>query len=268
MSTPSSANCSLTDTACICADTETQAAVAQCITSSCTVKESLTARNVTATICHEQPRNESESLKAINIAMIVISAVFVALRIGHKLAGWRTSRFGLDDFFIVLTFLILLPNTICVAIKLLPNGLGQDIWTVPFDHITEYLRFFYWGEITYIATLPVLKMSFLFFYKHIFSDNKIQQLIVGTMIFDAVWGATIVLVAVFACTPISYFWHQWDHEHQGHCISISAMNWANASLSIALDLWMLAIPLSQLIQLRLSPIKKFGVILMFCLGAL
>lgn len=46
------------------------------------------------------------------------------------------------------------------------------------------------------------------------------------------------------------------------------MNWANATLSIVLDLWMLALPLSQLVHLKLSAVKKWGVILMFCLGML
>lgn len=111
-------------------------------------------------------------------------------------------------------------------------------------------------------------MSFLFFYRRIFSKPTIQRILTGTIIFKAAWGLTIVLVAVFACTPISYFWHQWDHEHQGHRISISAMNWANATLSIVLDLWMLALPLSQLVHLKLSAVKEWGVILMFCLGML
>lgn len=218
-------------------------------------------------MCHETPRNEYESLGDINIATMAVSGVFVALRMEQKLTMPRNSRLGLDDL-IVLTLLALLPNTTSVAAAVLPNGLGRDIWTLPFDHITEYLRFFYWGELTYLATLPVLKMSFLFFYKRIFSEQTIQPFIIGTIIFNAVWGVTIIMVAVSACAPISYFWHQWDHEHQGRCISIGAMNWANASLSIVLDLWMLALPLSQLVRLELSPFKKFGVILMFSLGAL
>lgn len=43
---------------------------------------------------------------------------------------------------------------------------------------------------------------------------------------------------------------------------------SHAITSIVIDLWMLAIPLSQMINIQLSWSKKAGVILMFCLGTL
>ncbi|KAL5116017.1 hypothetical protein ACEQ8H_006135 [Pleosporales sp. CAS-2024a] len=266
--TPTEANCSPTDRACSCADTKGNAAVARCIAMACTVKDSLTARNFTAIACNEPVRNQYNELKVVNIAMITISAVFITVRIGHKLMWSNHAQLGLDDLFIVLTFLTLLPNAVCVDLKLLPNGLGRDIWTLQFYEVTEYLKYFYVGEITYLATLPILKMSFLFFYKRIFPARTVQRVIIGTIVFNTLWGFVIVMVAIFSCIPISYFWNVWDHEHKGYCINMTAMNWANAFMSIILDVWMLAIPLSQLINLKLSALKKWGVILMFCLGTL
>jgi hypothetical protein len=60
----------------------------------------------------------------------------------------------------------------------------------------------------------------------------------------------------------------WDGEHSGRCFDMYAMILSHAITSIVMDLWMLAIPLSQMIHIQLSWSKKAGVILMFCLGTL
>jgi hypothetical protein len=263
--TPTAADCSLFDTACVCADAKLQSTVEQCLVSKCTVKEGLTAKNITATLCNEPVRDRGNELRIINIATTVMSAFFVLSRVGHKLLGPAKMRFGLDDLLIFITLLVLQPNTILVDLKLIPNGLGRDIWTLPFDNITEFGKYFYWGEIGYFAALALLKLSFLFFYKAIFPTRGVQLAISVTIIFNVLWGTSFVIAAIFTCWPISYVWTHWDGEHPGHCINVNAMIWSNAITSIVFDLWMLAIPLSQLVHIQLSRTKKAGVILMFCL---
>ncbi|KAI6777750.1 CFEM domain-containing protein [Emericellopsis cladophorae] len=54
--------------------------------------------------------------------------------------------------------------------------------------------------------------------------------------------------------------------HQGSCVDANAVAWASAATNIALDLWLLAVPLWQLRTLRLHRKKKIGVGLMFCVG--
>jgi hypothetical protein len=57
-------------------------------------------------------------------------------------------------------------------------------------------------------------------------------------------------------------------EHVGRCINIYAMAWAQAIINIALDLWMLALPASQVLRLNMQLRKKMGVMVMFGLGIL
>jgi hypothetical protein len=77
-----------------------------------------------------------------------------------------------------------------------------------------------------------------------------------------------VLVAIFQCNPINYFWLKWDGEHKGQCLNINPITWANAIISISLDIWMHAIPLWQLKRLKLGWKKKTGVAAMFFVGTL
>ena len=76
---------------------------------------------------------------------------------------------------------------------------------------------------------------------------------------------TIVLLA--ACRPFHFYWEQWDGEHVGHCMNTNALIWSNAAVSIFMDLAMLVLPLTQLIQLNIHWRKKLGVILMFSVGS-
>ncbi len=51
-------------------------------------------------------------------------------------------------------------------------------------------------------------------------------------------------------------------------MNVDLLAWINAAVSIAVDIWMLAIPMSQLWGLQLPWKKKTGVAMMFGLGVL
>lgn len=106
----------------------------------------------------------------------------------------------------------------------------------------------------------------LLFYLRIFPFTAVRHLLWGTVVFDVVYGTTFVLVSVLQCAPVDYFWLSWDGEHRGACLNSNAVGWANAAISIVMDFWMLALPLSQLRSLRLHWKKKIGVALMFGVG--
>jgi hypothetical protein len=95
---------------------------------------------------------------------------------------------------------------------------------------------------------------------------EVQRLLWGTVAFTLIWGIVYVIVAIFQCKPISYFWTHWDGMHEGSCLNINAITSSNAAISIVLDLWSLGIPLWQLRRLQLHWKKKVGVGLMFAVG--
>ncbi|KAF3768073.1 hypothetical protein M406DRAFT_355824 [Cryphonectria parasitica EP155] len=109
-------------------------------------------------------------------------------------------------------------------------------------------------------------MSLLFFYLKIFPKRTVRLLLWATIGYNAIWGVAFILIAVFQCQPIDYYWTNWDGEHTGTCINANSLGWANAITSIALDIWMVAIPLFQLRDLQLHFKKKIGVGIMFCTG--
>lgn len=178
------------------------------------------------------------------------------------------SEFGLDDYFIATTLAAGIPSSVLTVHGLTSNGLGRDVWTITFTQITDFIHVFYVMEILYFAQVALLKLSLLFFYLRIFPGTKIRQLIWGTLAFNAVFGVVFVFVGIFQCRPISFYWKNWDGEHEGKCIDVNAVGWANAAISILLDGWMLALPLSQIVGLNLNWKKKVGVASMFVVGTL
>jgi hypothetical protein len=120
----------------------------------------------------------------------------------------------------------------------------------------------------YFTQLPMVKISICFFYLRIFPGDTVRYLIYGTIVFNALMGLSFDLVALLQCHPIDYQWKRWDGEHKGTCINNNALAFANAGISIVLDLWMLSIPMSQLVYLKLHWKKKIGVAMMFGVGFL
>lgn len=292
--------CAPTNQTCICMNEPLQAEVAICVRGACTIKESLSTQslllltplpslgqppreampeirqlmqqcqiammNVTATACDAPIRDKSESLNNVATVLGIISGVTVAFRLVFKF--WTGMGVSMDDWTILLTVMVGAPNTAISIHGTVANGLGRDIWTLPFDMVTRFGYFFYIMEILYFAVLTVLKVSILFFYLRIFPDAKVRRVLWTTQALNGLSGLAFIIAAIFQCSPISYFWTNWDGEHEGKCINIHALVWANAIASIVFDICILAIPLSQLHKLNLHWKRKVGVALMFIVGTL
>ncbi|KAH7142753.1 putative PTH11-type G-protein coupled receptor protein [Dactylonectria estremocensis] len=256
--------CSATNTTCICSNEPLQGNITACVTASCTVKESLTTKNGTMTLCGAPVRHHSTNYALASAILSIVSGLFVIQRFAFKL--YARLDFGPDDWLTMLCALVGISTTCLAIYGLSPNGVGRDIWTLEFAKIYDFGKFFMIMEAIYFAEITLLKLAMLFFYLRIFPSPLIRQILWGTIIFNSTFGLIFVFIAVFQCKPISLFWQLWDGKHQGRCLDSNAIAWSNAAISIALDIWMLAIPIVQVHSLHLSLRKKIAVLAMFCVG--
>ncbi|ETS81013.1 hypothetical protein PFICI_06015 [Pestalotiopsis fici W106-1] len=102
--------------------------------------------------------------------------------------------------------------------------------------------------VLYITSRDLVRLSILLFYQRIFGRDPLAKPI------------------LFGCTPISYFWTSWDGEHEGHCISTNGIFWAGALVVIAIDIWVMLIPLPFIMKLKFSLRKKLLSGVMFTFG--
>jgi glucan phosphoethanolaminetransferase (alkaline phosphatase superfamily) len=198
--------------------------------------------------------------------MGIITGIFVFQRFATKLF-WKLPL-GLDDLFILLVMCFAIPSITINSYGLAPNGMGRDIWTLTADQITHFGMFFYIMAILYFALQTTLKLSMLFFYLRIFPTRNVRRLLWGTVAFTILFGLVFVFVAIFQCKPVNYFWTKWDGEHVGTCADVNAITVSSAAINIALDIWIMGVPLSQLKQMNLDWRKKIGVGMMFSVGVL
>ncbi|KAH6983342.1 hypothetical protein BKA56DRAFT_615325 [Ilyonectria sp. MPI-CAGE-AT-0026] len=257
-------NCTALDDSCLCTDETILPAVSGCVVTTCSVKQTLTTQNATQAYCRVPIRNRTPIFVNVTIVFGTLTGVFVLFRFATKLFVLDRD-FGMDDLFVLLAFLCGVPSTVMNIHGTAGHGEGQDIWNLDFDTIYKFSFWFYVLEVFYFAQVSILKMAFLFFYLRIFSGPA-QKVLWGTIIFNALYGIVFCFLAAFQCTPVSFFWNGWDGEHAGKCLNITAIGWANASVSVALDLWMLAIPLWCVRSLNMNWKKKFGVVAMFIVG--
>lgn len=223
-------------------------------------------KNITDNMCDVPLRNRGGTYDTISITMAVISSSIVVSRLLFKL--FVTTGLSPDDYVILFLVVVAAPSVVITHYGTTPNGLGRDIWTLAPQTITDFLFYFFLMAVLYFTQVTLVKLCLLLFYLRIFPGPTVRRLLWGTIIFTILFGVIFFFIAIFQCSPISFFWEHWDGEHEGSCLNINAIAWANAAISIALDLWMLAIPLAQLKALNLHWKKKIGVGLMFGVGTL
>lgn len=221
---------------------------------------------MTETTCGVPVRGRGQTYDTTSIILAVISSSIVLLRVNYKF--FVTRSLSSDDYVIFFLMLVGVPSVVITHYGTTPNGLGRDVWTLTPQNITDFLYYFYLMAILYFTQVMLVKLCLLIFYLRIFPSQEVRRLLWGTIICDVLFGIIFFFLAIFQCSPISYFWQNWDGEHEGKCLDINAIAWANAGISIALDLWMLVIPMAQLKNLKLHWKKKIGVGLMFCVGTL
>ncbi|PHH58695.1 hypothetical protein CDD82_2780 [Ophiocordyceps australis] len=224
---------------------------------------------MTATACDFPVRNREPNILAMSITLLLITSFVILVRLVFKQFFSHARRLSNDDWLIVAAGAVGLPCIFVLLFGLRPNGLGRDVWTQEPATVLEFAKYFYVMEVLYITVIMFVRISLSVFYLDIFPGKTIRRLLIGTIIYHGLCGFTFIIKVIFQCTPISYNWTRYstagpDH---GRCISLNASSWANGALGVAADLWLLAIPLSQLSKLQLHWKKKVGAGLMFITGA-
>lgn len=94
-------SCTISDQACVCRDEDLETQATACIMETCTVREALFTKNLTATSCGIAP-NIGPSYVPVFMALTALCAASVLLRVVARLkAGYPV---WWDDFIISLSF--------------------------------------------------------------------------------------------------------------------------------------------------------------------
>ncbi|KAF9885756.1 hypothetical protein FE257_012338 [Aspergillus nanangensis] len=260
----SASGCALTNQTCICTNPVLTATLEKCVVGSCTIRESLTTKNVTSQACHAPIRDRTGAVSIPALVGGILAFIAFILRIIAR-TPWFGGKFGWDDYTMGLTIMLSIALT-ALSPVLADYGLGRDMWTLPFHNITMILYFYFWDELIYLSILPMTKISICCFYLRVFPQRGFRTITYIVIALNVGYLISFVLISVFQCTPLHGAWEHWDGSGNFRCNNINAQGWCAAILNMLLDIIVMLLPLRELYRLNLSMRKKLYVMCMFSLG--
>ncbi|KAK1974230.1 hypothetical protein LZ30DRAFT_812851, partial [Colletotrichum cereale] len=187
----------------------------------------------------------------------------IVVRLTNKYA--KLSSWGHDDTTIVIAYIVL-AAFMPANFLLVKSGAGRDIWTLTPEQITDVLLIVFIFGLCYITCLAAIKASILFLYLRIFPEGQFRKALRYTQVFNLLLWIAFMASSVAACQPIKYFWIGWTKETEGKCFDVNAFAISHGAINVALDVWMLALPVSQIYHLKMKWRQKLGVMLMLGVG--
>jgi hypothetical protein len=85
---------------------------------------------------------------------------------------------------------------------------------------------------------------------------------------NTLYGTVFILVSIFQCIPVQAAWERWNGTVQARCVDVNALGWISGAINIALDVFILVLPLPGLAKLVMSWERKIHVMMIFGLGSL
>ncbi|KAL0931313.1 CFEM domain-containing protein [Colletotrichum truncatum] len=256
-------SCPGLDQACLCNDTEFTKHLAPCLKDSCSTAERINMAKSSAGACGVKVSDDRALPRFLTGILFILPTAFIGIRIANKIMN--PSIWGADDITAVLGYICTLP-LVPIIYRSLDIGLGDAVWNVEPSAVTEFFKMLFASQVLYLTGLMVIKASILFFFLRIFPAPGVRKILWATQAVNFVVGLVYVSLTFAQCRPLSMYWTGWDKDHSQVCFDFNKLILTHASINIAMDVWMLILPLTQLYKLNLVLRKKVGVMLMFSVG--
>ncbi|PYH96571.1 hypothetical protein BO71DRAFT_397031 [Aspergillus ellipticus CBS 707.79] len=203
-------------------------------------------------------------VRALFIVLLVCTTLMTLTRIVSKIV--TKQRWWWDDLFALLSWPaeVIILSTLIAWVSL---GLGLHEEFVEAQDPSLLIRgakYFYVCIFFFDASICLPKLSALFLYARVFNNKnpalRIQLWILGTL--TVCWLISAVLVTVWQCSPIP---KAWNPTIPGTCVNTFAWYTATATLSCAMDIWILIIPVPLIWGLNSSLRRRIYLLVAFVL---
>ncbi|KAK3292671.1 uncharacterized protein B0H64DRAFT_234029 [Chaetomium fimeti] len=255
--------CDPTNMDCVCADLTLMDNVGTCTLEACTLFEALAAKNATATLCKEPVRDRSLVAPIATAITGGMALVFVILRVYES--GFRKKEFHWADVWAILAMVSSIPMDVG-EFFMMAHGMGKDIWTLAPEEITEVVKYTWITQVFYAPAIMLTKITVVCFFMRVFPARGFQLVCWGTIAHCVLFIVSTTIAAILACVPVEAAWIAWTGTAEAVCFNNNAFWWAHAAINIITDVWILALPIPQLLNLQLGRRKKVYLIMMFSVG--
>lgn len=129
------------------------------------------------------------------------------------------------------------------------------------------MQWFYGANIAYKVVIGFAKMSIVLLYLRIFYVERYFRWTCYVLTtFMALYSTAFTLASIGQCTPIAAFWDKSIPDL--YCVNNFAFWLSFAVINIVTDFIILALPIQQVLRLKLNLRDKIALVFVFSLGAL
>ncbi|OAP65557.1 hypothetical protein AYL99_01529 [Fonsecaea erecta] len=206
------------------------------------------------------PNPHGEQLARISIIMCTIAGVLAICRLLVRFLIHR--RTGWDDYTLIISLALAIGMTICFNMEVY-YGMGLHTKQVHGHNKVLAFEWLWIAQLLYKFANGMTKISIVLLYLRIFPTRKFQILAWAVIAYVVAYCTAAVCTSIWQCNPIA---KAWKKTLPGHCIDIGKLWYANSVLTIVADLVLIAMPVNQIVRLKLPLSQKLGLIFVFSLG--
>ncbi|KAM5447045.1 hypothetical protein MaudCBS49596_006226 [Microsporum audouinii] len=199
---------------------------------------------------------------ALHTVCLTLATAAVAMRVYTRTLITRT-RMGVDDYFCLISYVLTVAFS-ALMIKSYTLGIGRHLWDTPPLWVPYALKYFTFAQYVYLTLTATIKLTFLFFYRRVFSPQTLSNILITSGItFVAISHAAILFATVFSCSPIA---RAWNLAIPGRCINPTILPYLSGALSSSTDLYVLILPIYPVWNLNMPLRRKIKLLGVFGLG--
>ncbi|KAJ9295063.1 hypothetical protein DTO271G3_6233 [Paecilomyces variotii] len=203
------------------------------------------------------------ALIAASPVLLILAATAVVLRIISS--HIRRKSFKVHDYLVFLSLFCLTGYVIDVLIGAIEGGYGDHILDMPLDKLKIALKVFFVTEWLWSTAVATFRLAILALYAEIFQTTIFYWVALGTgTVVFLYWVASIFTIGLL-CRPVAY---NWDRTIPGVCGDVIKTEYASAGFNMAIDLWVVFLPLPIVWRMHMTSRKKLGVTGAFALGVI
>ncbi|KAI1387316.1 uncharacterized protein F4822DRAFT_279185 [Hypoxylon trugodes] len=189
------------------------------------------------------------------------STISVALRVlAIRLRG---TGFKLRDYLVFFAYLSQIVYMIHISIGVTLGGYGYHMEDLPDTKAIISLKTYFSQEFIWATGTLAFRISILLLYLEIFRLTSFRWAVIGTGTVVFFWWVACIITICALCRPTSF---NWDRTIDGTCGNVAFVYVFTAALNMAIDIWVVFLPLPMIWKLQLSTARKWSLTASFALG--
>lgn len=145
-------------------------------------------------------------------------------------------------------------------------GFYDNVYTYNVRNLDKSSICFFVFKLFYALSMGTTKIAIVFLYFRILEGRKSRIMLWATQAANLLVMVSFIVALGLSCRPIWAYW-AYSYDVEGAiCPDLWDEKGYYTGLNLALDIWIIVVPVYTITRLQLDTKTKLGVITMFCLG--